>query len=65
VYDSLPVSIHKVKSRFSDEESVVFCPVAKQSPVCKPVCWAGAERWFGLILDFASSNYFRKGFFWP
>jgi hypothetical protein len=29
---SLPANLHKVKSRFSDEENVVFCPVAKQSP---------------------------------
>jgi hypothetical protein len=30
--DSLPANLYKVKSRFSDEENVVFCPVAKQSP---------------------------------
>jgi hypothetical protein len=29
---SLPANLHKVKSRFSDEANVVFCPVAKQSP---------------------------------
>jgi hypothetical protein len=42
--DSLPANLYKVKSRFGDEENVVFCPVAKQSPFWTAQCTlAGIE----------------------